>query len=415
MLASYLLVPYLVFCAFRNPDYRKRWRERLGFYLQEMPPGGIVLHAASVGEVYAATPLIRALKRRFAPLPITVTCATPTGSDRIRATFADDVHHMYAPLDLPGAVRRFYTHVRPRLLIIMETEIWPNLYFAAAQYRIPLLMANARVSKKSVKGYRRIRHLTRAALARVACIAAQSDSDAMRLRAIGAPAERIEVTGNLKFDVHLPDELRRQGQQLRENWGPQRPVLLAASTHQHEEQPVLAAFLGLLGSFPQALLVLAPRHPHRFEQAARAARSNGLRVQRHSEGQTCLEGTQCLLVDALGALLPYYAACDVAFVGGSLDRIGGHNVLEPAALSTPVLVGPHTFNFADITELLLASGGAQRVKDTTELEHAAARLFRDETLRQEMGAAGLALVQSGQGSLSRTLRLIEKLLDHSSS
>jgi len=409
MLASYLLVPYLVFCALRNPGYNKRWRERFGFYLQEIPPEGIVLHAASVGEVNAATPLVRALKRRFAPLPITVTCATPTGSEQIRSTFADDVHHIYAPLDLPGAVRRFFRHVRPRLLIIMETEIWPNLYFAAARGGIPLMMANARVSENSLKRYRRIRRLTRAALAQVTCIAAQSAPDATRLRAIDAPPGRIEVTGNLKFDVHPPDELRLQGLQLRQNWGPQRPVLLAASTHQREEQPVLEAFAGLLGSFPQALLVLAPRHPHRFGQAARAARSNGLRVQRHSEGQTCRADTQCLLVDALGALLPYYAACDVAFVGGSLDRIGGHNVLEAAALSTPVLVGPHTFNFADITELLLASGGAQRVGDAAELEHAAARLFRDETLRQKMGEAGLALVQSGQGSLSRTLGLIENI------
>jgi 3-deoxy-D-manno-octulosonic-acid transferase len=355
--------------------------------------------------------LIRALARQYSGLPITVTSFTPAGSDRIQTLLTQNMFHVYLPLDLPGAVRRFFRHVRPCLLIIMETEIWPNLYFAAARSGIPIMLANARISEASLTRYRRLRRLTRATLAHVARIAAQSATDARRLGEIGAKADRIEVTGNLKFDLNLADGLHEQGRSLRQSWGKQRPVLLAGSTHAGDEGPVLTAFLGLLRSFPQALLILVPRHPERFLLVARSARATGLSVQLHSEGVACVPTTQCLVVDAMGALLRFYAACDVAFVGGSLDRVGGHNVLEPAALSVPVLVGPHTFNFTDITGQLLASGGAQRVNDAAELERAAKRLLGDEALRRQMGAAGLALVRSGQGALSRTLHIIEEMLD----
>lgn len=417
LLASYLLMPllllYLAMRGMRNRDYLKRWRERFGWYKHGVPPGGIVVHAASVGEVNAAAPLIRALAMRYSGLPITVTSFTPTGSDRIQALFNEKVFHVYLPLELPGAVKRFIRHIRPRLLIIMETEIWPNLYFTAARSGVPIMIANARISETSITGYRRIRRLTRAALAQVACIAAQSAADARRFREIGAQADRIEVTGNLKFDMNLSDRLHEHGRSLRQSWGDRRPVLLAGSTHAGDEGPVLAAFLALLRSFPQALLVLAPRHPERSQRSAQLARAAGLAVQLHSEGLACAPMTQCLVVDTIGTLLRFYAACDIAFVGGSLDRVGGHNVLEPAALSIPVLVGPHTFNFADITRQLLASGGAQRVSNAADLERAAARLLGDAALRRQMGAAGLALVRSGQGALSRSLQIIEELVDQS--
>jgi 3-deoxy-D-manno-octulosonic-acid transferase len=415
LLASYLLTPllllHLVWRGLRNRAFLQRWGERFGWYKHPVPPGGIVLHAASVGEVNAAAPLIRALARQYSSLPITVTSFTPAGSDRIQTLLTHNVFHVYLPLDLPGAVKRFFRYVRPCLVIIMETEIWPNLYFAAAQSGIPILLANARISETSIRRYRRLRRLTQATLAHVARIAAQSTADARRLCEIGAKADQIEVTGNLKFDLNLADELHEQGRCLRQSWGRQRPVFLAGSTHAGDEGPVLAAFLGLLRSFPQALLILVPRHPQRFRPVARSARASGLAVQLYSEGVACAPTTQCLVVDAMGMLLRFYAACDVAFVGGSLDRVGGHNVLEPAALSIPVLVGPYTFNFTDITVQLLASGGAQRVNDAAELERAAARLLGDEALRRQMGAAGLALVRSGQGALSRTLHIIEEMLD----
>lgn len=413
-LAVYLLTPllllHLLLRSLRNPDYRRRWRERFSHYAASAPAGGIVVHAVSVGEANAAAPLIRALAARFPALPMTVTCFTPTGSDRIRALFGSSVFHVYAPLDLPGAVRRFLAVLRPRLVVIMETEIWPNLFFAAASAHVPVLIANARISDTSFKGYRRIRPLTRAALTCVTRIAAQSEQDAQRLTAIGAAPSRVEVIGNLKFDMNLPQGLARQGAAIRAAWGLERPVLLAGSTHEGDEAPVFAAFRRVLATYPRALLVLVPRHTERFARAVQTARSAGLVTRSLSEGAGCPPATQCLVVDAIGELLRYYAACDVAFVGGSFDRIGGHNLLEPAALRKPVLVGPHTFNFEDITAQLIASGGALRVIDDAELADACMRLFADADRRDEMGEAGSALVQAGQGALERTLEIASGLL-----
>lgn len=412
--ASYLLTPalllHLASRGLRNHLYWQRWGERFGRYQGDLPLHGIVVHAVSVGEVNAAAPLVRALLARFPDLPITVTCFTPTGSERIKALFADSVHHVYFPLDLPGTVRRFCWRAQPRLLIIMETEIWPNLYYQAAKQKIPMVLANARISEKSFPAYRRLRPLIRFALTQVSRIAAQSTADAQRFIDLGAIADRIEVTGNLKFDLSLPVSLHEQGQALRQGWGAERPVFLAASTREGDEEPVLKAFHGVLKSWPNALLVLVPRHPERFQRCAQLVRDAGLTMQFRSAGPSVIPATQCLVVDAMGELLPFYAACDVAFVGGSLAATGGHNVLEPAALSVPVLVGPHTFNFADITRQLIAAGGAIRVNDAAELEQAAVRLLGDAELRLEMGTAGRALVLSGQGALSRTLEICAELL-----
>jgi len=419
LLASYVLMPpLLLLLAMRDlprRDNRNRWLERLGRYQQPMAPGSIIIHAASVGEVNAAAPLVRALGRQFPAIPITVTSFTATGSERIRRVFANDVQHVYAPLDLPGAVKRFCNQFRPCILIIMETEIWPNLYITAAQNHIPIVMANARVSMASAKGFRRIRWLTRAALTRVCLIAAQSEADARRLVELGAEAKKIEITGSLKFDISVPNEVPEQALALRSRWGDQRPVFLAASTHEGDEKVVLAAFTGVLKSFPQALLVLAPRHPHRFQRATRLARAAGLPVHLHSQRQFCGPATQCLLVDEMGTLLSYYAACDAAFVGGTFDNLGGHNILEPAALSIPVLIGPYTQNIEDVTAQLLACGGARRVQNAAELEHAVIELLGNAALRRKMGEAAQALVRNRQGALLHTLRIITELLHHSSS
>jgi 3-deoxy-D-manno-octulosonic-acid transferase len=252
--------------------------------------------------------------------------------------------------------------------------------------------------------------MTAAALSQVSCIAAQSKLDAGRLIEIGADETRLEVTGNLKFDVELPTGLLEQGEAIRQTWGSKRLVLLAGSTHEGDETPVLEAFKQLLRQFPKALLVLVPRHPERFGRAARLAQACGLTVCLHSELVDCPPSVQCFIVDAMGELLRYYAACDVAFVGGSLEPIGGHNALEPAALAKPVLLGPHTFNFEDITNQLLQTGAAIRVHNARDLEEATARLFRQPDLRDQMGRAGLELVKSGQGALARTLEIVEGLI-----
>ena len=412
-LASYFLVPLLLlhlgWRSLREAEYRRRWRERFALSPQALTPGGIVVHAASVGEVNAATPLILALLSRYPDLPLSLTCFTPTGSARIRAVFGAQVQHVYIPLDLPGCVQRFFRHTRPRLLIIMETEIWPNLYHAAARHNIPILLANARISDKSFPRFQRVHKLVGDTLLQLSCIAAQSASDARRFAALGAEPARITVSGNLKFELKLPPALHMQGEALRRAWG-ERPVFLAASTREGEEGPVLEAFQGVLEHFPTALLILAPRHPERFPQAVQLARASGLSVQLLSAGLPGPASVQCLVVDAMGDLLRFYAACDVAFVGGSLVAVGGHNMLEPAALSVPVLLGPHTFNFADISRELLAAGGAKQVLNAAQLEQSVCLLLGDAALCQQMGSAGRALVAQGQGALARTLEITDRLL-----
>jgi 3-deoxy-D-manno-octulosonic-acid transferase len=407
----YLITPLvlllLIIRGLRNRDWLKRWPQRFGWFDPPEKTGGIVVHAVSVGEVNVASTLVKALSQHFPGRPLCLTTFTPTGSDRVQSLFRDEVFHVYLPLDLPGAVKRFFDRVQPAFLIIMETEIWPNLYFEARRRGIPVMIANARISERSIRGYRRFKRMTTAALSQVSCIAAQSELDARRLIEIGADETRLEVTGNLKFDVELPPGLLERGEAIRQSWGSKRLVLLAGSTHEGDEKPVLEAFTQLLRQFPEALLVLAPRHPERFGRAAQLALASGLTVCLHSELVDCRPSAQCFIVDAMGELLPYYAACDVAFVGGSLEAIGGHNALEPAALAKPVLFGPHTFNFEDITNQLLSTGAAIRVNNARDLEEASTRLFRQPDLRNQMGRAGLELVKSGQGALERTLEIVE--------
>jgi 3-deoxy-D-manno-octulosonic-acid transferase len=413
-LLIYLLTPlvllYLAFRGLRSSGYLKRWSERFAFFEAPAETGGIVVHAVSMGEVNAASALVKQLAKRFPEFSLCLTTFTPTGSDRVRSLFGQNVFHVYAPLDLPGAVKRFFDRVQPRMLIIMETEIWPNLYYEASGRGIPILIANARISEHSIGAYRRLRKITAFALSRVSSIAAQSKQDALRLIEIGADESRVEVTGNLKFDVRLPPSLLEQGEAIRLAWGTDRLVLLAGSTHEKDEEPLLEAFTRILQSFPEALLVLAPRHPERFGRAAQLARAAGLTVSMRSVGVSCPRSTQCFVIDAMGELLRFYATCDAAFVGGSLDAIGGHNVLEPAALSKPVVVGPHTFNFQDITQQLIDNGAAVRVQDSSELEKAIKELFSEPDLRDRMGRAGLDLVKSGQGALERTLEITQRLL-----
>ena len=412
-LLLYLLMPlvlaYLFLRGLRSREYLKRWPERFANFPAPERGGGIWVHAVSMGEVNAASSLIKALVKTYPETPVYITTFTPTGSARVRELFGDTVFHVYSPLDLPGSVRRFFDRVQPGLAIILETEIWPNLYHEMAARCIPSLIANARISDRSFGRYRRIRSLAGPALSCISQIAAQSETDAERLRAIGAPAERVTVAGNLKFDVTLPPSLLEEGETLRMSWGTHRPVLVAGSTHENDEGPILQAFRDLLDEFSQALLVLVPRHPERFGRAAQAARAAGLRVALRSEGARCSPQTQCLVVDAMGELLRYYAACDVAFVGGSLERIGGHNVLEPAALARPVVVGPHTFNFADITRQLLEAGAALQVREGRELESVFRTLLREPETRDRMGRTAYRMVKSGQGAVNRTLAIVSGL------
>jgi len=409
-LATPLLVLRLVMRGVRPLPYRRRWRERFGWFRTPNLAGSLWVHAVSVGEVNAAEALVRALKAAYPGSPVVLTCVTPTGSARVRQLFGTEVFHVYLPYDLPFAVEAFMRKIRPRLALIVETEIWPNLYAACRRRGVPLAIVNARLSERSLRGYRPFRALVREALDCVALIAAQSRMDAARYRLIGAAAERVVVTGNLKFDNPVPCEAVPEGRAMRARWGAGRPVWIAASTHEGENQPVLEAHLEVLRRMPDALLLLAPRHPERFRLVEDAARSQGFRVATWSSQRLPEGGDQVFLIDAMGVLMPFYAAADLALVCGSLVPVGGHNVLEPAALAVPVLVGPYTANFAAITESLVEGGGAERVETPQALGARVLRLLLDPNARTAMGQAGREVFERERGALARVMQLVDGLL-----
>jgi 3-deoxy-D-manno-octulosonic-acid transferase len=414
-LTMYLLTPVILYRltvrGLRYREYFSRWRERFGFFDDPHIRDSIWIHAVSMGEVNAAMPLIDALMRRYQGTPFVITTVTPTGSERVRRVWGDRVFNVYLPYDLPASIRRFLDRVRPRVAVVMETEIWPNLFFECQRQNIPIIVANGRLSEKSLRGYGPIRPLARSALASTRYIAAQSITDAARLHDLGADPDRLGVVGNLKFDMAVPPQLHGEAQTLRAHWGSARPVWIAASTHDGEEMPVLKAHAEVLRRFPDALLLLAPRHPERFKPVVLACRSFGFATRTRSEDGTAEQDTQCFVVDTLGELLRFYAASDVAFVGGSLVPIGGHNVLEPAALSVPVIVGPKMFNFAEITVSLIEAGAVVQIAEGDELGGTVTRLLTDPALREAIGKAGRAAFEREQGGVLRTLGIIERVLD----
>ncbi len=402
-------------------EYWRGWRERFGFGARRAGDG-IWVHAVSVGEVQAAAVLIDALATRLPGVAITLSCATPTARLRARALLPD-VAVSYAPYDLPGSVRRCLARVRPRLLIVLETELWPNLLHQARRSGVPVLFASARVSERSVGRYRRVPGLLRAALASGVWVGAQSEDDARRFATLGVPPAHISVVGNIKFDRALPHGLIERGAQLRSQYGAGRPIWVAGSTHAGEEPIVLAAHRRLLGQYPHALLILAPRYPQHFAAAAAAIGAQGFSFLRRSatgdsatdrdsatDGDRATDGDyQVLLLDTLGELADFYAAADVAFVGGSLVPIGGHNLLEPAALGLPVLSGPEQFNAPQIAQALRAQGALTLVHDADELAAALSRLVSDREARARQGAAGRAVIEANRGALARLLKLVERL------
>jgi 3-deoxy-D-manno-octulosonic-acid transferase len=412
---SYLLAPFVVLLivwkGLRNRAYWDRVEERFGFGRSRTDRRAIWIHAVSVGEVTAASAMVRALMESYPHLPVVVTTVTPTGARRVGDLFGDEVIHSYIPYDMPGAVARFFDRFNPRLAVIMETELWPNLYNECGRRGVPLVLANARVSPRSVYKYRRFVSLFSETLSHGIVIAAQSRRDADRFRWIGAPPERTHVVGNIKFDLELPAELVEQGQALRAALTPPRPVWIAASTHEGEEDTVLEAHRQVRETLPDALLILVPRHPERFQAVAGLLSRRGFSFVRRSGGEPVATGTEVFLGDTLGELTMFYAAADVAFVGGSLLPIGGHNALEPAALGLPILAGPYTFNAEDIAEMLQEAGAATEVNDADSMARAVAEILADPALRAERGAAGQRIVAENRGALERLMRLLQPLLD----
>ncbi|MBQ14515.1 MAG: 3-deoxy-D-manno-octulosonic acid transferase [Gammaproteobacteria bacterium] len=420
-LTFYLAIPFLLLRlllrSIKAPAYRARWGER--FACINVPAnagaekGCIWVHAVSVGETIAAIPLIQQLQSVHPKRSVIVTTTTPTGSDRVQQLLGDSVFHVYAPYDLPGAVKRFLARVQPSIFIIMETELWPNAIHYCHKHGVKIMLTNARLSKKSATGYDRIKQISRQMLSKVDFITAQSQPDADRFVALGADPEKILVTGSLKFDVEFSAGLNSLSPALDSMRKTQRPVFVAASTREGEDKKILSVLRMCLEQIPNLLLVLVPRHPERFNSAARLCEENGFNVQRRSADVVVGDSTEVLLGDSMGELLCYYRLADIAFVGGSLVDTGCQNVLEPAALGIPVLVGPSQFNFEHICNQLEEAGGLITVADEAELARCVIDLLSNRVKIQEMGDTNRKLVEANRGALPATLEQANKLLSES--
>jgi len=412
---SYLLIPlllaHLFWKGFGNRDYWRRIGERFGWFPRQTVQDVIWVHAVSVGEVQAAATLIRALLERYPDRTLVLTTITPTGSDRARTLFGDEVVHSYAPFDLDWSVRQFFDWCSPQIAIILETELWPNLYHECGERDVPLVLASARVSPKSIGRYRWLVSLFKKALSHGIVIAAQTPVDAERFISIGANPERTHVTGNIKFDFELPDGVLDQGHEFRQQHMPGRSVWIAASTHVNEEEIMLEAHKILQQKIPQALLMLVPRHPERFDGVAALLEKQQVSFVRRSSGHACGTGTAVMLGDTMGELLVFYAAADVAFVAGSLvPDVGGHNLLEPAALGLPMITGPYNYNSQDIADLFHTNGLSAEVTDAASLASAISALLTDSDECKRQGAEAEALIKNSRGALARLLDLLDPLI-----
>lgn len=400
---------YWLLRALLNRIYRDRLGQRFGIGYPQLDRC-IWIHAVSVGEVQAAVPLIRAIGRRFPNHNLLITTVTPTGAARVEALFGDTVSHCYIPFEMPLAVDRFFDSVNPELALVMETEIWPNLYRGCGIRDIPLVLVSARISPKSVDSYRKFLPLFRDTLSHGIIIAAQSEADADRFRSLGASPVRTWVTGNIKFDIELPPDLEQRGKDFRQQTFGARPVWIAASTHDQEEQQVLAAHRALLEKFPDLLLVLVPRHPPRFPAVSDMIDKARFEKIARTENRPCIESTEVFLGDTMGEVPLFYAASDIGFVGGSLVPIGGHNLLEPAALGLPVISGPHVYNAQEIADMFIELGACHIVKDASELVAAVSVLLDNEEAAAKRGSQGLEIVRRNRGALNKLLGLLEPLI-----
>jgi 3-deoxy-D-manno-octulosonic-acid transferase len=405
-----VLLVHLYWRSLSNPPYRKRIGERFGYFDRRLKTQSIWVHAVSVGEVQASAALVRALQKRYPDKPLVLTTMTPTGSQRGRDLFGDSVIHSYVPYDLARAVRRFFDWANPELVIIIETELWPNLFRECGLRNIPLVLASARISPGSVNRYRRLVGLFRQTLSHGVVIAAQTETDGSRFRSLGANPSRIHVTGNIKFDFDLDKDIPVEGLLFRKQQAGDRPVWVAASTHDDEEQVVLAAHKKVLERYPDALLIIVPRHPERFPTVVSLLEREAMAFVTRSSGQRCEPATRVFLGDSMGELMLFYAASDTAFVGGSLVPVGGPNLLEPAALGLPVLTGPNTFNAPDIAELLIEDGCTQIVRNGDEIASHIVALFDDPADRQRRGSEGRQVVEKNRGALERLLKLIDPII-----
>jgi 3-deoxy-D-manno-octulosonic-acid transferase len=412
----YALLPALLLrLGWRALRYRRddgaRWRERLGD-IPAVPAAHVIwVHAVSVGETLAAVPLVKALLAQYPDYRIVMTSTTASGSAQVAQQFGDKVTAFYMPYDLPGSVTRFLNAVHPQLGIILETELWPNVLAECQRRQIPLLLANARLSAHSCRGYNRIKPLTSEMVNSFERVAAQSPQDGERFLSLGLAPQRLQITGNIKFDIQVAPDLLERGQALRRQWGLNRPVWVAASTHEGEETLILQALATVRAEFPDLLLILVPRHPERFSRVQQLCLQNRYCIALRSREEIVTENTAILLGDTMGELMLFYASADIALVGGSFIPIGGHNLIEPAVLGTPVLTGPHLHNFVDVSRLLLEAGGARVVTDAATLAESVIELLKDPEKRKKMGDDARTAVAANTGALTKHLTSINFLLN----
>lgn len=419
MLLSYLVQPLVLLTMWKRgyiqPAYRNRLCERYGYYsVQPKPPaGGILVHAASVGEVIAATPLIKTIQEKYPDLAITVTTVTPTGSARVLAAFENAVSHFYLPYDLPGAVQRFLNFVEPKLIIVIETELWPNLIRQAHRQNIPFVIANARLSPRSAKRYGWIKAGLKNMFDRISLVMAQDAVSAERYLNLGFNPKRLINTGNLKFDLEITDELHQKVEEAKQNLAlGDRPVWIAGSTHEGEEKIILEAHQQLLLKFPDLILILVPRHPERFVGVEELLIKSGINYLKRSDKQPLTPQTQVLLGDTMGEMMTFYGLAQIAFVGGSLVNHGGHNPLEPIAFELPVISGVHTFNFPEIfTKLHDVKGVIEITRDTKQLIRTVNFLLENPDACKKIGQAGYDVLLENQGALKRHVALLAPYLE----
>lgn len=414
-LLLYLIQPFvwlkLLWRSRKAPAYRQRWLERYGFCKNKVKPNGILVHAVSVGETIAAIPLIKALQQKYPQLPITVTTMTPTGSERVKTLLKDSVSHVYLPYDLPGAIKRFLKTTKPKIVIIMETELWPNLISQCYKQKIPLIIANARLSERSAARYGKLGKAVKQIFSKISMVAAQNQHDGERFVSLGLPTDHLAITGSIKFDINLSNEQRQKINQLKQQWQLNRPVLIAASTHSGEDEIILTAFKKLLLKHANLLLILVPRHPERFKTVEKLISDSGFNYLKRSANQIPTEQTQIVLGDTMGELLELYAMADIAFVGGSLVKQGGHNPLEPALHHIAIITGEYFFNFQVICEQLIeAQGMIVCTNSADDLYSSIDCLLNDNSSRNRLGENAYLVLKQNQGALSRLLTVINHYL-----
>lgn len=398
---------------FKNPAYWSRWSERFGFVPSEIKkaaPFDLWIHAVSVGEARAAAPLVNRILSDRPDANILLTTTTPTGSAMVKMMLQNKVSHCYFPYDLAWAMRNFVNTVQAKTVFVMETEIWPNMIEMVKRAGSQLVYTNVRLSERSYLRYAKFPDLVKRTLAQVDFFAVQGKLDRKHLELLGVDANKIDETGSIKFDVYVPPSLRESAEVLRRELGQDRLIWIAGSTREGEESKVLAAYKELKEKFPSLLLVLVPRHPERFDYMARKVQRRGLNVARRTEQRREIDAdVDVYLGDTMGELSLLYACSDVAFVGGSLEPLGGQNILEPCAIGIPVVFGPHMFNFPDISRWTIKEGAGRMVKDETELVQVVSELLANPSLRDEMGSKGVAFIDAHKGALDKNYALIQKL------